>query len=177
MYNSSSFKKPMSMLTAFEQMYLSRGHGRWWAPPPRWLLLGFWVTPTQLSHHLWSPFNRILGFKPLLKVLACADTIHLCALLSTKGTRFAGNLMHIQCVFKNALNWHKWYFQHIHNFCFWGQVPWLDTSSHLFGLRWTSQVFGISAEAGLNFNLENHPQLDSFPFSSLLNLLEPELFF
>lgn len=99
MYKSSSFKKPMSMLTAFEQTYLSRGHGRWWTPPQRWLLLGFWVTPIQLSHHLWSPYNRILGFKPLLKVLACADTTHLYTLLSRKGT----GLLAIWCTYSVSL--------------------------------------------------------------------------
>jgi hypothetical protein len=62
MYNSTSVNKPMSMLSAYEQTYLSSGHGSWWALPLRCLLLGFWVTPIQLSHHLWSPYNRILGF-------------------------------------------------------------------------------------------------------------------
>lgn len=141
MYNSTSVKKPMSMLSAYEQTYLSCAHGRWWAPPLRCLLLGFWVIPIQLSHHLWSPYSRILGLKHLLKILACADTIHLCTSLSRKSTGLLAFDAHTD--FHNAPNWHKWYFQQLQNFCFWGQVPSLDTSSLCFALRWTSRVFGI----------------------------------
>jgi hypothetical protein len=144
MYNSLSVKKPMSMLSAYEQMYLSCGHGRWWALPLRCLLLGFWVAPIQLSHHLWSPYNRILGFKPLLKVLACADTFHLCTSPSRKGIGLLAIWRTYRLSFK---------------------ILWTDTSDtsntlktssafedkflHLtlvlicFALRWTSQVFGI----------------------------------
>ena len=89
MHKSMCVQKPTRLFIAFEKTYLSCGHGRWWVLPLRWLLLGFWVTPVQLSHHLWSPYTIILGFKPLLKFLACAGTILLCASLSGKDTGLA----------------------------------------------------------------------------------------